>query len=1054
MAQYAIYSGAKEYARAMPGTEHGFRGVDLSSNPANVSRDRFAWLQNMYRDYHSESGIATEMIPGYRKIFTAEEAGDPLHINGLYKLKTVGGVDYIVIHAGTKIKLAKHTARDNISQEVIEATGEIADAKSRAFTYNGSLYILDGTGYYKVDTVLTAGEIASASVVSVADVAYIPTTDYYGEQYEQRNMLTNKYRAAFSLSNVKPYTNMFQKLLTVDGHGNFEVDKNVPELFSNTWLSSQEKKDFFFKNSDFSANETHGSDPSEVSLYNGNVESLCFICEDGSDYTIPSIGNGVVGGTYDDVTSYEGTGSYPNLKNISFSVKNGSSITFGGKIGDYSKKYTVKMDISEEEVEDALNGISFLPPNVVFSEAGDYKNTMLDIDADDFTVLANSDGLSIDSTLYEDIDDTPVGLGVYKIRKNGHNYIFLKSGSVIGDQYAVIQFNVGEKTKTAFFRILQKNVDDESVVVESEYNFNENVEPVTATLPQISTSVESVTSNGVSIPFSANKGIDGKVYSLLLIGVGAGTEINISATAAGYSFTTVGQYSDYAKGNPGYLGTSIEAISKCRICEIFDDRIFLSGNPDLPNTVFYSQRNDAGVTDPTYFGVLNYFNDGGDGDHINGLLAAGTTLLVLKGETIYYHQAAETGNDIIPKVYPSAKGVSGVGGVGATCNFLDDPVFLTKRGLDGISKETLTLERTVGHRSKFIDPELLKEDLASAEIAEWDGYLCIFAGGHVYMADSRQMIADEYGNGEYEWYYLCDIGDTHNFIRYHSVTGLANLGNDENPHYVENSETYFVMIGGELVPIAPFASDEENFDPDHVYTEMVVYSSEVNAFEDIGRVSVYYDASNGVAYLAEMFKEKVRGDEFDPAHSPCVIDDVLYFAANNNVYCFNTDKRGVPYNHFADIGKEGDNEDDYIEYVAPDKIHRHWYSFDGVRINARAVFVKDDCGVPYFNKTTVKNSLVMRAKVLDSGSFLFKVITDSIPKWRDVEKTANTGINYFDGQFCNTSFSAMDDSVFTIHEREKKWFEKQYCIVDGGFERPFGFYGMAYRYFISGGIKK
>jgi len=46
-------------------------------------------------------------------------------------------------------------------------------------------------------------------------------------------------------------------------------------------------------------------------------------------------------------------------------------------------------------------------------------------------------------------------------------------------------------------------------------------------------------------------------------------------------------------------------IETCRVMAVFDNRLFCAGNPETPNVVYFSQRND-----PTYFGEITYETDG------------------------------------------------------------------------------------------------------------------------------------------------------------------------------------------------------------------------------------------------------------------------------------------------------------------------------------------------------------------------------------------------------------------------------------------------------------
>ena len=53
-----------------------------------------------------------------------------------------------------------------------------------------------------------------------------------------------------------------------------------------------------------------------------------------------------------------------------------------------------------------------------------------------------------------------------------------------------------------------------------------------------------------------------------------------------------------------------DLITDCTIAAVYDNRVFFSGNPAYPNYIFYCERNNTGFVDPTYFGILNYMQDG------------------------------------------------------------------------------------------------------------------------------------------------------------------------------------------------------------------------------------------------------------------------------------------------------------------------------------------------------------------------------------------------------------------------------------------------------------
>jgi hypothetical protein len=206
-----------------------------------------------------------------------------------------------------------------------------------------------------------------------------------------------------------------------------------------------------------------------------------------------------------------------------------------------------------------------------------------------------------------------------------------------------------------------------------------------------------------------------------------------------------------------------DAIFGCTVAESFDGRIFLSGNPKLPNTVFYSSRDLTGRNNPLYFGVLNYFNDGIGGFGVESMLAAGDSLAVFKsgddgGGSSYYHTPKETGIVIMPKVYPVTYVHSGISAIGPSISFFDDPIFLSTLGVTALDKKAINLERSIATRSHNVNPRLLSENLKEAEMTKWLGYLVLLTGERIYLADSRETFSHSTGNVEYEWYFLSGIG--------------------------------------------------------------------------------------------------------------------------------------------------------------------------------------------------------------------------------------------------------------------------------------------------------
>ncbi|MBQ3543337.1 MAG: hypothetical protein IJA45_09475 [Oscillospiraceae bacterium] len=193
-----------------------------------------------------------------------------------------------------------------------------------------------------------------------------------------------------------------------------------------------------------------------------------------------------------------------------------------------------------------------------------------------------------------------------------------------------------------------------------------------------------------------------------------------------------------------------EKILGCTMVQAFDNRVFFTGNPQYPNTLWHSS-----LQDPSYFSDLDYYREGLDNAPITGMTAGNNALWVFRapgnaGTHVFYHTPVLDAD--YGKIYPSVHSSVAVGCVGKAVNFLDDMVFFSPRGMEGISGD-ITTEQGVTHRSSLVDRKLLAEPgYRDMLLEEWEGYLLIFVGDKVYLADSRQVFTHE-GHREYEFYY-------------------------------------------------------------------------------------------------------------------------------------------------------------------------------------------------------------------------------------------------------------------------------------------------------------
>ena len=202
----------------------------------------------------------------------------------------------------------------------------------------------------------------------------------------------------------------------------------------------------------------------------------------------------------------------------------------------------------------------------------------------------------------------------------------------------------------------------------------------------------------------------------------------------------------FKKTVPGYN----ENILNCTLLQLFDNRVFVSGNEDYPNVVWHCSLND-----PTYWSDLDYYREGLDSAQIRGLVAGNNALWVFRepsdaNTTVFYH--TPTIDEEYGKIYPSSHSSVTTGCVGKAINFNDDIVFFSDRGMEGISGD-ITTEQVVAHRSSLVDRKLITEaDYKNMVLEEWEGYLLVFIGKKVYLADSRTAFSNE-GHMEYDWFY-------------------------------------------------------------------------------------------------------------------------------------------------------------------------------------------------------------------------------------------------------------------------------------------------------------
>ena len=255
-------------------------------------------------------------------------------------------------------------------------------------------------------------------------------------------------------------------------------------------------------------------------------------------------------------------------------------------------------------------------------------------------------------------------------------------------------------------------------------------------------------SKNIDTDFAPIVKVDGKVKTL-------NTDYTVDYTEGKIAFESVvsvpltdGQDNvsvEFQKTIPGYK----DNILKCTLLQVFDNRVFFSGNPDYPNVVWH-----CSLDDPSYCSDLDYYREGMDTAAVKGLVAGNNALWVFRepsdsNTNVFYH--VPTIDSEYGKIYPSSHSSITIGCTGKAINFNDDIVFFSERGMEGISGD-ITTEQVAAHRSSLVDRKLISEDYRKMVLAEWAGYLFVFIGKNVYLADSRTAFTNE-NHIEYEWFY-------------------------------------------------------------------------------------------------------------------------------------------------------------------------------------------------------------------------------------------------------------------------------------------------------------
>ena len=193
-----ISTGVSKKARNQL-TLEGFKGVDFSSSPLNVSTNRASSMRNLI----NENGVNKKRSGWNELIRFVDSNGFARKINGIFSFN-INREEKILVHAGTRIyqlipKESGYDIVDLIQGNANVDSSSIQDARSQAFVYQDKIWILCGDYlcFGKFD-----GENYELRRVKNDKYTYIPMTTMGIENesvttaqrstFESVNVLTNK----------------------------------------------------------------------------------------------------------------------------------------------------------------------------------------------------------------------------------------------------------------------------------------------------------------------------------------------------------------------------------------------------------------------------------------------------------------------------------------------------------------------------------------------------------------------------------------------------------------------------------------------------------------------------------------------------------------------------------------------------------------------------------------------------------------------------------------------------------------------------------------------
>lgn len=959
------------------------RGVDFSAEKTNAN-SYFEDLENMWRDPRGE-GNAIERYPGFR-VLTRFSAP----VLDIFRHR-VNGEDFAVVHAGTSLYRFPAALKDH--PETLASLAplpiSVAAEKGCAFSSYNKLYLLIGGAFLCIDSDGSVGVLGEEGYEG-----YEPITYYNGEAYEQRNLLSDKVRHVFTLTEGALQKDSYDDRLrfTVVDEVNQYASVSLPAFWRDACILTVPETCII-----------DGKTYTVVSVAAGGFQNMTSLISITLPATVSTIGDRAFAGCTALLSFSSSSGllvfgkqAFYGCLSLSTFFLNKKALHLGEGIFDLCPSLdTFLYEGTEEEFSHvALNGSeTFIRDILTVSCNADPIEEQTGIFR--FALCEEAEeilGVTLDGEKIYTANNTPYEGGILRFRSITDGKYITHVELICSDRRLVIGRQISARLR----------LSHASFSTPKGYVAFGTAHPEITGINALC-GCRAVCEYDGRIFFTANPALPNTVFHSLPDESGINNPFYV--------------------GTLSYFNDSFGGVPNRALLSTGDALIVLKGDEDGFGALFYHTAESTNVpfiprVYPTSSGVagvgafgcaLNFRDD--------AVFLAKDGLLAVDKETL------DRERDLKNRSFPVGARLCKEDFTKACAAVFEGILYLLIEGriyladssrysyrsdgktgyewfcLNGVGSYTddRPLYRTTPYLSEFaaargIECAPIIGKAVTGEVfsvGEEDGTLSYYEkaeNGKLYAVDCN---GERTGGVFSPAVTLCTFFD---MLLFGTNDGsLCCMNTDKrgkrlfrlkaSPYYVKNGSSFLPLSGKASCLVAEDSVARET-----------VYQRDGNKYTAIGESAVYRDG--GKAYGAEALGEEVKNSE----------------------------------------------------------IHSYFYTYAAHAYTAACTFCADDGDIPHRRKDTVSGSAAVRVKTQSGSAFSVLVRTDKHPFYL-LETLSASGVDFGNLDFGVLDFSEENGKTLPLREKERGWCIKQYRFASTEAFRPFGIYGLSYSYRTSGNIR-